>query len=72
MATKEKEEKKPSAKAPVKTEAPKGPKSNEEIVLGLKKDAKKGEEPTVVVGGEKFLIKEVRGLELVLTRKDYR
>lgn len=63
---KEKEEvpkEKAKAKAPVKKEV-KVPKSTEAIVLGL------GEDPVIEVGGEKFKVKEVRGLELVLVRKD--
>ena len=74
MAKKEevKEEKKDAAP---KTEAKKEvkvAKTNEELVLELKKGLKEGEEPTVKVGGEEFTIKEVGGVDLVLSRKDYK
>jgi len=64
----EKEEKtapKPAAKKEVA-------KSNEQILGELLQECKDGEEPCVSIKGADFLIKEVRGLEIVLTRKDYR
>ena len=61
MSEEKKEEKKA---APKKAAAKKeSPKSNEELVM-------LGQE--VEVAGEKFLVKQIKGIDLIISRKDYK
>ena len=57
---------------PKKAEKPKVPMTNEELVRELQGKCKEGEQVCIEICGAKFSVKEIRGVDLILARKDYK